>query len=103
MIVLAPTLELSNDDLRSTGAERGSTGAWVVVLTLNERAKARFRKLSTKMAHETTARERLVFVVDGKPLVAPTVTAPMTDGVIPVSGPFTEDEARRIAKGIVAR
>lgn len=102
-LYLAPTPELTNDDLRSTGVRLGTTGFWIVVLTLNEQAKTRFGELSKEMARETTTRERLAVIVEGELLVAPFVSAPMTDGIIPVSGPFSEDEARRIAKGIVGR
>lgn len=102
-LFLAPTPELTNDDLQSAGVELDSTGNWTVVLRLNEQAKARFGELSRKMARETTERERLAFIIDGELIVAPFVTAPMTAGLIPVSGPFSEDEARRLAKGIVGR
>lgn len=100
-LYLNPTPELTNDDVRSTGVKLESSGYWTMVLRLNERATTRFSELSKKMAGETTKRERLALVIDGTPLVAPTVIAPMTDGVIPIDGPFSEDEARRIAKGIV--
>lgn len=98
---ISPTAEISNSNLRSTSVKQDATGTWMVVLTLNESAKLRFGELSAKMAGETAKRERLAFMIDGKTLVAPFVTAPMTDGVISMTGPFTEDEARRIAKGIM--
>jgi preprotein translocase subunit SecD len=100
-LFVARTSELTNDDLQSTGVESDDGQTWKVVLTLNEQAKARFGELSKKMALETTKRERLAVFIDGGLLLAPIVTAPMTDGVVPLSGPFSKDEAQRIAKGIV--
>ena len=102
-LYLAPTAEITNDDLQSTSVNRDATGTWAVVLTLKESAKTSFGELSKKMSDDTTKKERIAFLVDGKTLVVPFVNAPMTDGVISITGPFTEDEARQIAKNIVGK
>lgn len=102
-LYLAPTAEISNDDLQSTSVNRDASGTWAVVLTLKESAKTRFGELSKKMSDDTARKERIAFLVDGKTIVAPVVNAPMTDGVVSVTGPFTEDEARQIAKNIVGK
>lgn len=100
-LYISPSVEISNADLKSTSIQQDTTGTWVIVLRLHESARSRFGEFSTKLAAETEHRERLAVIVDGKTLIAPYVTAPMTDGVISVTGPFTEEEARYIAKGIV--
>lgn len=100
-LYVSPAAEISNADLKSTNVKQDKTGTWTIVLTLNESAKSRFAELSTKLSAETEKKERIAVMVDGKTLVAPFVTAPMTDGVISITGPFTEEEARYIAQGIV--
>lgn len=91
---------MTNDDVQSAGVERGHNNLWVVVVKLNEPATRRFADASSEMTAEP--REMLAIFVDDKLVVAPFVTAPMTDGVLPISGPFSEEKAREIAKGIVS-
>lgn len=102
-LYLAPTAEISNDDLQSTSVNQDATGTWAVILTLKESAKTRFGELSKKMSDDTARKERIAFLVDGKTIVAPFVNTPMTDGVISITGPFTQDQARQIAKNIVGK
>ena len=102
VLYLSPDIELTNADIQSTGVEkRGPDGSWLVVLHLGERAKRRFADLSSDMADEP--REMLAVLVEGKIASAPTVVDPVTDGVLRVGGTFSEseEEARKIAKGIV--
>lgn len=100
-LYISPSVEISNADLKSTSIQQDATGTWMIVLRLHESARSSFGEFSTKLVAETENRERIAVIVDGKTLVAPFVTAPMTDGVISITGPFTEEEARYIAKGIV--
>ena len=100
VLYLSPNIELSNSDIESTGVELRRS-FWFVVIRLNEPAKRKFADLSSDMADGPN--EMLAVLVDGKIASAPTVLAPVTDGLITIGGVFSEseEEARRLAKGIV--
>ena len=98
---VSPQAELSNDDLAGTSVRTDDMGNSQIVIRLTEAATSRFAKLSADLANPAGDLRHLVFVVDGKVLAAPTVTAPIRDGVIVLSVPLDEPEARRIAAGIV--
>jgi preprotein translocase subunit SecD len=109
-LFLSPQQELSIDDVASTGVQLDDSGNWQIVMRLNDAAKKTFAELSTelvdaeKVQTQGSTSKRLAVLVDGKVIVAPVVISPITDGVIHIhlSGSFTEQDARRIAKGIVS-
>jgi preprotein translocase subunit SecD len=101
-LYVCPTVEITNEDLVSSGV-RQEGGGFLIVLRLNADAAKRFGKLSESMVGvDGIYPERLAVIVDGKIIVAPSVTAPMHDGLIPVSGPWLKKEAEHIAQGLVS-
>lgn len=110
-LYLSPELELQNSDLLSTGVRKSDDGDWQVVLRLNEAAKSRFGESSVQLSRMNNQgpgvprRGYLAVVIDRRVVCVPAVNAPMTDGVIPltVEIDFTEQEARRVARGLVSK
>jgi|GEM_PF-2434861 preprotein translocase subunit SecD len=107
-LYLSPQLELSNDDVVSTGVQLNDYGNWQVVMKLNEPGKQIFAKLSADLVDASNVQtqgstsKRLAVLIDGEVIFAPVVHEPITDGVIRLgSDKFTEKDVRRIAKGIV--
>lgn len=101
-LYVCPTVEITNEDLVSSGV-RQAGGGFLIVLRLKADAAKRFGKLSESMVGvDGIYPERLAVIVDGKIIVAPSVTAPMHDGLIPVSGPWLKKEAEHIAQGLVS-
>lgn len=99
-LYVCPNVEIDNDDLVSTGVRQNDTR---ILLKLNAAAAKRFGELSEAMlGSDGVFRERLAMLVDGKLVVAPIITAPMHDGVIPVSGPWTRTKAEQLAEGFVS-
>lgn len=108
-LYLSPQQELSNDDVASTGVQRDDSGNWQIIMRLNDAAKKKLAELSTDLVDAQNEQaqgftsKRLALLIDGKVIGAPVVRSPITGGVIPLNGPFTEQDARRIAKGIVSQ
>jgi preprotein translocase subunit SecD len=101
-LYVCPTAEITNDDLVSSGVRPEGEG-FLILLKLNADAAKRFGKLSESMVgFDGIHRERLAMIVDDKLTVAPNVNAPMHDGLIPVSGPWSKKEADHIASGLVS-
>ena len=106
-LFLSPQQELSNDDVASTGVQQGDSGNWQIVVRLNDAAKKKFAELSAELVDAENVQtrgftsKRLAVLVDGEVTFAPVVREPITHGVIYLSGEFTEQDACRIAKGIV--
>ena len=97
------TAEISNDDLFSSGVRKEGEG-FGIFLKLNADAAKRFGELTESMVGvDGIYRERLAMMVDDKIMVTPIVTAPMRDGIIPVSGPWSHKEVKHMAKGFVSK
>jgi len=106
-IYLAPQTEFTNVDLSSTGVRKDGDGYWQIVLRLNEAATEKLSTISGELFEiRNTPRGLVAFIVDGEVLCAPITNAQITDGVIPLSifrKDFSEQDANRIAKGIVGQ
>ena len=102
-LYVCPTAEISNDDLVSSGVRKEGE-IFRILLKLNADAAKRFGELTESMVGvDDVYRERLAMMVDDKIMVTPVVTAPMRDGIIPVSGPWSDKEAKHMAKGFVSK
>jgi len=102
-LYVCPIVEITNDDLVSSGVRQESE-SFRILLKLNADAAKRFGELSESMVGiDGIYRERLAMIVDDKVIVTPIVTAPMHDGLIPVSGPWLKKQAEHMAKGFVSK
>lgn len=103
-LFLSPKIELTNEDVVSSGVEQNDN-RWSVVLRLTDSGKARMAQVTSGLVTEVPEQstKRLAVLIDGKLICAPYVIEPVTGGVCHIVGPFSdnETEARRIAKGIV--
>ena len=88
---------LSNADVESAHTVSGPSGPQIEIVFTKAGAK-RFTK-----ATEQNIMKPLAILVDGKLLSAPIVREKITGRRAVISGQFTEQEARRIADGIVGK
>ena len=73
-------------------------GKSVVELTFTEAGKVRFARLT-----EENLGKRMGILIDGKLVMAPMIKAPILEGKAIIEGNFSEEEADRIATGIMLR
>ncbi|TDP91965.1 SecDF P1 head subdomain-containing protein [Labedaea rhizosphaerae] len=72
--------------------------SWVVTVRLTSAGAAAFGQLTS--AH---VNQQLAIVVDDVVVSAPTIQSAITDGVVQISGTFTQDEATGLADSINGR
>ena len=86
---------LSNADIESA-----SPGSWegrpTVALIFTEDGREKFARLTGD-----NIGGRVGILVDGELVTAPVIRAPILEGKAVINGDFTEEEAKRIAAGIV--
>ncbi len=73
-------------------------GKSVVELTFTPAGKVRFAMLTKE-----NLGKRIGILIDGKLVTAPIVEAPILEGKALIDGDFSEEEAHRIADGIMLR
>lgn len=88
---------ISNDDVASTSAVIRD-GRPVVELTFTEIGREKFAE-----ATEVGIGKHAGIFLDGKLVSAPFIKAPIHEGKALIVGDFTEDEARKIARGIISK
>lgn len=77
-----------------------SGAGWVVTVGLTGRDRARFARLTGTLAAQQPPRNQLAMVRDGTLLSAPSVAQALTGGTVQISGSFTADSARKLARDI---
>jgi len=98
MVYLHPEAIVGNDDIAgATVIDGAAAGAFGVEVSLATDGAERLKRATSAHLGRPVA-----LVLDGRVMMAPTVRSPIGDSAI-ISGPFTEDEARRIAEGISRR
>lgn len=101
-LYVCPTVEISNDDLVSTGVRQEGEGLRIL-LKLDADAAKRFGELSKAMVGmNAISHESLAILVDGKLVAAPFISTPIYDGVIPIPGPWSKTEAQQMAQDFVS-
>jgi len=86
---------LSNADIESASPDSWD-GRPTVALTFTEAGREKFARLT-----EENIGGRVGMLVDGELVTAPVIRAPILEGKAVINGDFTEEEATRIAAGIV--
>ncbi|MFD7501667.1 hypothetical protein [Streptomyces sp. NPDC059850] len=77
-----------------------SGAGWVVTVGLTARDRARFAQLTGTLAARQPPRNQLAMVREGTLLSAPSVAQALTGGTVQISGSFTGDSARQLARDI---
>jgi preprotein translocase subunit SecD len=100
--VLGP-VELSGSAITdaSSGLEQtqsgGTTGRWVVNITLDGEGTDVFADISQRLYGATSPLNQFAFVLDGAVISAPSMNGLITDGRPSISGSFTEETAKTLA------
>lgn len=88
--------ELTGDDLQSAKAElppEQATGGWQVHLAFDTDGTAKFGDITGRLARGELPTDRFAVLMDGRVLLAPTVTEQLPDGNAVITGTFTRAEA----------
>ncbi len=96
-VYVSEQVVLSNAEVKSARVVSGQGGPQVDIV-FTETGAERFAR-----ATEQSIMKPLAILVDGKLLSAPIVRETITGGRAVIAGRFTEQEAKRIADGIVGR
>lgn len=75
----------------------GTTGRWVVNITLDDKGTDVFGKISQRLYGATAPQNQFAFVLDGSVISAPSMNGLITDGRPSISGSFTEETAKTLA------
>ena len=100
--ILGP-VELSGSDITdaTSGLETtqsgGTTGRWVVNITLDGNGTDIFADISQRLYGATAPQNQFAFVLDGSVISAPSMNGLITDGRPSISGSFTEETAKTLA------
>ncbi|RWZ61416.1 protein translocase subunit SecD [Labedella populi] len=100
--ILGP-VELSGSAITdaSSGLEQtqsgGTTGRWVVNITLDGAGTDTFADISQRLYGATSPLNQFAFVLDGAVISAPSMNGLITDGRPSISGSFTEETAKTLA------
>jgi preprotein translocase subunit SecD len=100
--VLGP-VELSGASISNatSGLEQtqsgGTTGRWVVNITLDGEGTDIFADISQRLYGATSPLNQFAFVLDGQVISAPSMNGLITDGRPSISGSFTEETAKSLA------
>ena len=92
-----PDVLLDQSAFAAASAVPGEGESWMVDVTMTAEGKGRLAALTR--LHKG---ERLGMIVDGVLVTAPVIRAAITEGRALVTGHFSEEEARRIAAGVMA-
>lgn len=95
--------ELDDGDLAAVSASpppKGATQGWGVLVVFDADGTARFADLTARLLTHPAGdpRNRLALVLDGRVISAPFINAAITEGQMLISGSFTEESAKRLAR-----
>jgi preprotein translocase subunit SecD len=92
---LHPEVMLTNADIAAASVSQWEDRP-VVDLTLTETGKEKFAEFT-----RANIGKRAAILVDGKLVAAPIIKAPILQGRALINGIFSEEEAKRIAEGLM--
>jgi preprotein translocase subunit SecD len=96
-VYLHPKAALTNADIASATVKPASEGFGVEVVFTEEGRKA-FANLT-----KNNVEKHLAIIVDGEIVSAPIIKSPIATGAALITGDFSEEEANRIAEGIMRK
>lgn len=76
---------------------------WTIDLTLQPADRDAFGRLTTLVYRLPEPRNQLAILIDGAVISAPAVQEPITGGHVRIAGPFSKDEAHRLADQLAGR
>ena len=97
LFYLHPEVILANEDIASTSVTHWEDRPAVDVI-LTEAGKEKFAEFTG-----ANIGKRAAILVDGKLVTAPIIRAPILQGRALINGDFTEQEAKRIAEGLMVK
>ena len=96
-LYLHPEILITNLDIDSCYADE-HLGRNIISIIFNEKGKEKFAKLTGE-----NVGKRVAMLLDSKLIIAPKIMAPITAGRAEISGNFTEEEAEKLAEGIMLK
>ncbi|QKV94468.1 hypothetical protein HUT19_24160 [Streptomyces sp. NA02950] len=82
------------------GYDRENGAGHTVTVRFNSRDAARFARLTQELATRQPPENQLAIVRDGRVLSAPSVATSITGGTVVISGSFTRESARQLARDL---
>ncbi|EFL25358.1 putative protein-export membrane protein [Streptomyces himastatinicus ATCC 53653] len=98
--VVMPASGMTARPAWAKATDETSGAGWVVTVGLTGRDRARFARLTGTLAAQAPPRNQLAMVREGTLLSAPSVAQALTGGTVQISGSFTADSARKLARDI---
>jgi hypothetical protein len=86
----------SADQLKNSAG--GLLDGWAVTIRFDQQGAVALRTLTEQLSGKSQGENRLAIVLDVQVLSAPVVTSSISDGVVQISGSFTQDEAESLAQ-----
>ncbi|AWS46167.1 hypothetical protein [Streptosporangium sp. 'caverna'] len=83
---------------RAVAAVEPNTGQWAILVTLSQADALVFADMTGRLAAESSPRNQLAILIDGKIVSAPIVQESITGGVVAISGEFAEKSAIAFAQ-----
>jgi preprotein translocase subunit SecD len=81
-----------------TSSAGTTVATWAVTVRFDQEGAIALRTLTEQLSGKSLDENRLAIVLDGHVLSAPSVASPISDGVVQISGSFTQDEAEALAQ-----
>jgi preprotein translocase subunit SecD len=92
--LLGPAIIEGTDVRKATASQQETTGEWVIVLTFDDAAQATWSGYTA-----SNIGNQVAFTLDGQVVSAPTIQSAI-DGPTTISGNFTEQSAKQLARQI---
>ena len=92
--------ELPADAVADAVALQGTSGDWVVQVTLTDAAAATFEDVTTRVAGLGPPLNQLAIVLNGAVVSAPAVSEPIKGGTLQITGGFTQGDAEAFATAL---
>jgi preprotein translocase subunit SecD len=86
----------------SATAASSPTGDWFVSVTLDDAATQAFTRFTRQLSQFQAPLDQAAIVINGTVVTAPAVSETITGGVLQITGPFSEEEARSLADSLGA-
>ncbi|MGI5350429.1 SecDF P1 head subdomain-containing protein [Streptomyces sp. CA-250714] len=94
---------MSVKQLRQVRTEFGETSGWMIQASFQDQDAKRFAALTGRAAQRQSPRNQVAIVLGDRLISAPAVTGSITGGQVQITGNFTEDSAKALAKELGAR
>ncbi|WP_374207630.1 hypothetical protein [Streptomyces sp. XM4193] len=80
-----------------------NVGGWVIRMTFRDEDAQRFAELSGRAAERSAPQNQLAVVLGDRLVSAPSIAQRIDGGAVEISGNFTSEEAKSLARELGAR